>query len=205
MKNPMILLSLLFISACATTNSGTNATISNAHTPVDEANESYTPEKIVLPNDAHSLDIYSILNAIKVHALVRLGFEKKFKQEAITSPEKVKYFECVSDKLSNDSIMQLMAPVYKQHIDAPQAEKLAKLLKTPTGIKFSKIPLVAVGIEKMMPKFNSEDIEIMGPYMADFKALSAPALKQDLKDEGVNLGMQLGLQCIQALDPDLGS
>ena len=148
-------------------------------------------------SDAHSQSVYAILEAIHAPKLVRIGMTTELAASQGHLPKA--YTDCVLEQLTDELIYQNILPVYRNHIAAEPADKLAKFFATESGKKFAIFARIGGGEQIDPPTITPEDTI---PYLAvsDYvPALSSPQLLRELEQPGYTMGLQAASQCMHTI------
>lgn len=149
-------------------------------------------------NDTHTQAIIDILDAIDTPNITRRAMMNSFAQD--TSGDITDEFaNCVSQSLTDDLLYEMFIPVYQTNIDLNTATKLAEFFQTETGKKFGIVVRIQTGENLPMPDMTAEDMRVYTQYENDILSLGNEQLVADAEAAGMDLGMQLGMDCAESL------
>lgn len=149
-------------------------------------------------SDTHTQAIVTILDAIDTTNITRRAMMQSFAQD--TSEYMTEEFvSCVNNNLTDDMLYDLFIPVYRSNLDENSALRLADFFNTETGKKFGVIVRIQTGETLPMPNMTTEDMQIYTQYENDVLKLGSQQLVSDAEAAGMDLGMQLGLDCASVL------
>ena len=183
MKLPLILLVSILLTACASTPKNSQF----------EAADS-KPQAITLPQDPHSQAIIKILTVMHIPEIIRVAMKKEFTQNP-NEQVSAEYVQCIQEQLTDNQILSLMVPVYKNNIDQETAKQLVEFYTGPTGQKISTMLSIKLGEPLPMPQITKEDVANMQRYEPLLDLLNSEGIQNDAETAGFNLGIQLGVQC----------
>jgi len=96
-------------------------------------------------------------------------------------------------------LYEMFIPVYQTNLDQNTAANLAEFFQTETGKKFGIIVRIQTGEELPMPNMTADDMQVYTQYENDILSLGNEQLVADAEAAGMQMGMQLGLECADSL------
>ncbi|WP_018623312.1 DUF2059 domain-containing protein [Kangiella aquimarina] len=145
-------------------------------------------------DDAHTQAVIDILDAIDTPNITRRAMMSSFAQD--TSGDITDEFaNCVNDNLTDEMLYDMFIPVYTSNLDHNTAVRLSEFFKTETGKKFGIIVRIQTGEDLPMPNMTAEDMNVYSQYENDILSLGNEQLVADAEAAGMEMGMQLGLDC----------
>ncbi|MBD3654099.1 hypothetical protein [Kangiella sp.] len=150
------------------------------------------------PNNAHTQAIIDILDAIDTPNITRRAMMSSFAED--TSGDITDEFaNCVNDNLTDDMLYEMFIPVYQSNLDQHTAVRLAEFFQTETGKKFGIVVRIQTGEDLPMPDMTAEDMRVYTQYENDILSLGNEQLVADAEAAGMEMGMQLGMDCVGSL------
>ncbi|WP_417445363.1 hypothetical protein [Kangiella sp.] len=149
-------------------------------------------------DEAHTQAIIDILDAIDTPNITRRAMMDSFAQD--TSGDMTDEFaNCVNQNLTDDMLYEMFIPVYQTNLDQNTAVRLVEFFQTETGEKFAIIVRIQTGENLPMPDMTAEDLKVYTQYENDILSLGNEQLVADAEAAGMQMGMQLGLDCAESL------
>lgn len=149
-------------------------------------------------DEAHTQAIIDILDAIDTPNITRRAMMDSFAQD--TSGNMTDEFaNCVNQNLTDDMLYEMFIPVYQTNLDQNTAVRLVEFFQTETGEKFAIIVRIQTGENLPMPDMTAEDLKVYTQYENDILSLGNEQLVADAEAAGMQMGMQLGLDCAESL------
>ncbi|HEY9030359.1 MAG TPA: hypothetical protein VIM93_03290 [Kangiella sp.] len=149
-------------------------------------------------DEAHTQAIIDILDAIDTPNITRRAMMDSFAQD--TSGDMTDEFaNCVNQNLTDDMLYEMFIPVYQTNLDQNTAVRLVEFFQTETGEKFAIIVRIQTGENLPMPDMTAEDLKVYSQYENDILSLGNEQLVADAEAAGMQMGMQLGLDCAESL------
>lgn len=149
-------------------------------------------------SDAHTQAIIDILDAIDTPNITRRAMMHSFAQDT-SGDISDEFANCVNDNLTDEMLYDMFIPVYRTNISENTAVRLGEFFQTETGKKFGIIVRIQTGEDLPMPNMTSEDMRVYTQYENDILSLGNEQLVADAEAAGMEMGMQLGLDCAGSL------
>ncbi|ACV25782.1 DUF2059 domain-containing protein [Kangiella koreensis] len=149
-------------------------------------------------NDAHTQAIIDILDAIDTPNITRRAMMNSFAQDT-SGDISDEFANCVNQNLTDDMLYEMFIPVYRTNLDQNTTANLAEFFQTETGKKFGIIVRIQTGEDLPMPNMTAEDMRVYTQYENDILSLGNDQLVADAEAAGMQMGMQLGLDCADSL------
>lgn len=153
-----------------------------------------------LANDAHTQAIIDILEAIDTPNITRRAMMQSFANDTSGNiPDG--FAACINEELTDEMLYDMFIPVYKSNLDQNTAIRLSEFFKTETGKKFGIIVRIQTGEDLPMPNMSPEDMQVYSQYENDILSLGNEQLVADAEAAGMEMGMQLGMDCAMGEQP----
>lgn len=180
MRAVFLLCTALLVSGCASVGQGHSSKSKNGGL-----------------SDSHSQSVLSILESIHAADLVRRGIHNELRNADIELPEA--YVGCIYAQLSDERIVEYMAPIYMRHVSPASTTKLASFFKTDVGQKYAQLVRIGGGEPLTPPVITPEENKPYSDVLPLISLLGTDALGHDLRTGGYSLGLELAAPCVETL------
>ena len=148
---------------------------------------------------SHEQAIEVMLKDLGAPALAMNGLHIAAAQSKNDSPEKAQFFDCVFNNISEQTLRDMMIPVYKKYYTKEDALEVIELLSTPLGKKFKTSVQNTVNSSHPAAVFTPEEDREFAKYSRFFKGPVIDKMNRELKQEGKRIGMEKARPCLKFL------
>lgn len=115
------------------------------------------------------------------------------------SPLRVEFYDCVFNSISEQTLNEMMIPVYKKYYTKEDALEIIALLSTPLGKKFRASVHNAANPGLPAVVFTPDEDREFAKYARFFQGPAINKMNQELKQEGKRIGTEKARPCVKYL------